>query len=435
MGLFNKNNRDVSLILAERDTAKENKQRKEWDTETAKINKKKKKTKKDSLRLKKNYKGTVLWKKSEADFGRFHESMSWSPDGNKIAYSKYHYAKENQSLVYDIKVYDTTTKKDKWITSSMRTRFPVWVDSTNIAFVSVKNDTSNIFISDQNGNLKQLTDFSGNTQILDLNVSSNYESIVFAMSPESGNIDIYTINIKSKLVERVTNHKAADVKPIWHSDGTAISFTSHRNGVPNIFTINLSNSAINQNTDSGDGIVSRQWMPNSNLLFGQASISTADSVRLVALDPFRRAKKTSFSISNHFSKWLESGPDVSFVHTNPSDTIQISKPKPYKFLKTLRLGQVIVLPPSFGFATWLDAMNKNVFSVGAILNDQDVDNSGVLLGYTTANYGPMITFVVSRNAYMFDGASFRVYDGKNIFQYQNGLSVSLELMRNFSESL
>ena len=66
LGLFNKNNRDVSLILAERDTAKENKQRKEWDTETAKINKKKKKTKKDSLRLKKNYKGTVLWKKSEA---------------------------------------------------------------------------------------------------------------------------------------------------------------------------------------------------------------------------------------------------------------------------------------------------------------------------------------------------------------------------------
>ena len=348
LGLFNKNNRDVSLILAERDTAKENKQRKEWDTETAKINKKKKKTKKDSLRLKKNYKGTVLWKKNEADFGRFHESMSWSPDGNKIAYSKYHYAKENQSLVYDIKTYDARIKKDKWVTSSMRTRFPVWVDSTNIAFVSVKNDTSNIFISDQNGNLKQLTDFSGNTQILDLNVSSNYESIVFAMSPESGNIDIYTINIKSKLVERVTNHKAADVKPIWHSDGTAISFTSHRNGVPNIFTINLSNGIVSQNTDSGDGIVSEQWMPNSDLLLSQASIGTADSIRLIALDPFRKAKINTFAISNHFSKWLDSGPDVSFVHTNPSDTIKISKPKPYKFLKTLRLGQVIVLHQILG---------------------------------------------------------------------------------------
>ena len=36
---------------------------------------------------------------------------------------------------------------------------------------------------------------------------------------------------------------------------------------------------------------------------------------------------------------------------------------------------------------------------------------------------------------MFEGASFRVYDGKNIFQYQNGLSISLDLMKNFSESL
>ena len=435
LGLFNKNNRDVSLILAERDTTKENKKRKAWDKETAKIKTKKKKTKKDSLRLNKRYKEKVLWKKNEADFGRFHESMSWSPDGNKIAYSKYHYAKENQSLVYDIKTYDARIKKDKWVTSSMRARFPVWVDSTSIAFVSVNKDTSNIFIADESGNVQQLTNFEGNTQILDLNVSSNYESIVFAMSPQNGNIDIYTLNIKTKTVERVTNHEAADVRPIWHSDGTAISFTSHRNGVPNIFTINLSNGIVSQNTDSGDGIVSEQWMPNSDLLLSQASIGTADSIRLIALDPFRKAKINTFAISNHFSKWLDSGPDVSFVHTNPSDTIKISKPKPYKFLKTLRLGQVIVLPPNFGIATWIDAMNKNVFGVGAILNDQDIDNSGFLLTYMTANYGPMVTLVASRNAYMFEGASFRVYDGKNIFQYQNGLSISLDLMKNFSESL
>ena len=130
----------------------------------------------------------------------------------------------------------------------MRARFPVWLDSTNIAFVSVNKDTSNIFIADESGDVKQLTNFEGNTQILDLNVSSNYESIVFAMSPQNGNIDIYTLNIKTKTVERITNHEAADVRPIWHSDGTAISFTSHRNGVPNIFTINLSNGIVSQNT-------------------------------------------------------------------------------------------------------------------------------------------------------------------------------------------
>ena len=48
-------------------------------------------------------KAKVLWDKKEIDFGRFHyisEYMDWSPDGKKLAYTKYHYGK-NQSMIYD----------------------------------------------------------------------------------------------------------------------------------------------------------------------------------------------------------------------------------------------------------------------------------------------------------------------------------------------
>ena len=107
-------------------------------------------------------------------------------------------------------------------------------------------------------------------------------------------MDIYTFEIESKKLKRITTHPSADLRPIWHTDGTAISFTSHRNGVPNIYTVNLSNGSINNNTDSGDGIISKQWMPNDDLLLTQSAINTTDSVRLIKMDPLESQRHYRF---------------------------------------------------------------------------------------------------------------------------------------------
>ena len=435
LGLYDKYHLDVSLMIAERDTLKESKRYENWKEEKEKLKKKKKKSKKDSLKINQPYKEKVIWKKSEIDYGRFHEGLSWSPDGSKIAYAKYHYSNNNQSLVYDIKIYDKQKKMDRWITSSKRARYPTWVDSSSIAFVAIDNDTSNIYLSDLNGEIKALTSFRENTQIMYLSISPDYRNLAFAMSPKSGNMDIYTFEIESKKLKRITTHPSADLRPIWHTDGTAISFTSHRNGVPNIYTVNLSNGSINNNTDSGDGIISKQWMPNDDLLLTQSAINTTDSVRLIKMDPFRKPKALSFSINPYYSSWLNAGPDVSFVNELPSDTINISQPSDYKFWKTMRRTQLLSLPPNFTQVIWADAMNKNMIGVVGLLNDQKIDNSGFMLQYLTANYGPLIILTASRNSYLLGGVSFRIYDERNIFQYQNGLELALELPMNFSESL
>ena len=100
-GIDDKDQGDVSLMIAKRDTAKETERYNNWEKRIDKIKKKDKKTKKDSLQLSKKLKEKVLWDKTEIDFGRFHEGLSWSADGTKLAYSKYHFDK-NQSMVYDI---------------------------------------------------------------------------------------------------------------------------------------------------------------------------------------------------------------------------------------------------------------------------------------------------------------------------------------------
>ena len=198
---------------------------------------------------------------------------------------------------------------------------------------------------------------------------------------------------------------------------------------------NLSNGKVTNNTDSGDGVITKQWMPREDALLLQSAINTTDSIRLVKMDPFRKPSSLEFSISNHFKSWKNAGPDVSFVHSTPSDTISISKPQDYKFWKTMRRGQVLLLPPSFGLATWVDAMSKNIFAFSYFLNDQNLNNSGFLFQYMTFNFGPTVMVTASRNSYMFGGLSFRLYDENNIFQYQNGVSLALEFPKNFSKSL
>ena len=73
----------------------------------------KKRLKKSKKTGKKPKKVKPIWKLKELDYGRFGEinnNLDVSPDGEKIVYPKYGYGK-NQSLGYDIYVFDLLTKK------------------------------------------------------------------------------------------------------------------------------------------------------------------------------------------------------------------------------------------------------------------------------------------------------------------------------------
>ena len=109
--------------------------------------------------------------------------MAWSADGTKLAYSKYHFG-ENQSQIYDIKVYDTKTKKHFWLTKSLRATYPIWLDSNTVSYVAHHNNISNIFTSGVIENEpRNLTGFTDNTQIAFLSISPDSGSIAVSMNP------------------------------------------------------------------------------------------------------------------------------------------------------------------------------------------------------------------------------------------------------------
>ena len=65
------------------------------------------------------------YKKEEIDFGRFHQTLAWDSDNNRLAYAKYRYGKHG-SFLWDIRVYNQEEKQAVWITENKRAAYPVW---------------------------------------------------------------------------------------------------------------------------------------------------------------------------------------------------------------------------------------------------------------------------------------------------------------------
>ncbi|MEX1032353.1 MAG: hypothetical protein WDZ30_03250, partial [Cellvibrionaceae bacterium] len=56
---------------------------------------------------------------------------------------------------------------------------------------------------------------------------------------KDGNPEIYTLDVKTRQLTRITNHYAIDHEPSWTTDGKAILFTSNRGARPQIYQVTL----------------------------------------------------------------------------------------------------------------------------------------------------------------------------------------------------
>ena len=76
-------------------------------------------------------------------------SLSWSPDGNQIAYASNNKLSKNKTRYYDIYTYNISTGKRSRITERLRAHSPGWSpDGKRLAFVMSRDGTDNIGILD-----------------------------------------------------------------------------------------------------------------------------------------------------------------------------------------------------------------------------------------------------------------------------------------------
>ena len=434
---------DQSLYIIQRDTTKEKEQREKRKKAEKKESKKEKMTgiftnifkKQKQDEKKKNPKPILVWDKKEVDYGSFQETLSWSPDGRKLAYSKYHFG-ENQSMVNDIKVYDLDSKKSTWMTHSMRATYPDWApDGENIVFVAHENSIANLYTMNPDGsNINKITDYTYDTQILNPHYSPDGQSIVFAMADQEANLDLFLLTMDLGEIRRLTNDPSADYGPVWHPGGDFISYTSHAGSTPNIHTLNLTTGESRQVTDVGDAVWAAQWSVVDSSIMA-VTLPDVDTVRIANVDPHRYITTKDLTLRELYTDWREAKPNTILKDIDPKKDVSIVKIHDYTPSLGFKHLTSLVLPIGnsiIGFTQWADAMTRHIFTGIGLADFSQGKTHRFLLQYINAMGGPMWGINVSS---LFD-IKIKPYDRSKwgLLEENNSIAVWSNLPYNTGNS-
>ncbi|MFQ6613586.1 MAG: hypothetical protein ACE5D1_01970, partial [Fidelibacterota bacterium] len=337
---LDKDHLDQSLMIATRDTTKK---------KTGALKKVLKKIHRKNQKKKK--KSPLKWKTEELDYGRIHPTLSWSPDGKKLAYAKFHYGVK-QSLVWDLRLADLSGKKPKfrWITRGGRALHPDWSPAGDrLVYVRHERNISNLMtVNPESGDQDTLTHFTEDTQILTPRWSPDGNRIAMALSGADGNLDIAVLDLATGNLQRITHSPKAEYSPVWHPDGTHITYTSHAgndslDSAPNLFTVDLSSGKSLRNTDVGDAVWSVQWTPGDSTVLA-TTLSDPDTVRLVKVDPHRRSTTLPLRIRPAFSRWQNHHPPDTLTAFDPTTPVGNMSRESYRFYQHPRHLASLVFP-------------------------------------------------------------------------------------------
>ncbi|MCP9465074.1 MAG: Tol-Pal system beta propeller repeat protein TolB [Nitrospira sp.] len=87
--------------------------------------------------------------------------------------------------------------------------------------------------------------------------------LAFASSHE-GNSELYRMDTRTKVVQRLTVHAAGDLSPTWSPSGRELAFVSDRSGGPQIFLMSADGTNVRRLTFEGDYNAAPAWSPRGN---------------------------------------------------------------------------------------------------------------------------------------------------------------------------
>jgi TolB protein len=116
---------------------------------------------------------------------------------------------------------------------------PAWSpDGQSLAYVSFENRLPTVYV-------QQLR--SGERHVVSARAGVNQapawspdgRKLALTLSTRDGNLDIYTLDLASQALVRITDDPGIDTEPQWSRDGQSIYFTSDRAGGPQIYRIGI----------------------------------------------------------------------------------------------------------------------------------------------------------------------------------------------------
>ena len=135
---------------------------------------------------------------------------------------------------YDGENQQTITTSDEPLMS------PAWSpDGQSLAYVSFESKASAIYVQTlRTGERKRVSARAGINGAPAW--SPDGKTIALTLSRKDGDVDVYTLELNSQVLTRMTFDPGIDTEPSWSSDGKKLYFMSDRAGGPQIYEVDVS---------------------------------------------------------------------------------------------------------------------------------------------------------------------------------------------------
>jgi TolB protein len=143
---------------------------------------------------------------------------------------------------YKLVVSDYDGENQQVITSSDEPIMsPAWSpDGQSLAYVSFETKASAIYVQTlRTGERKRVSARAGINGAPAW--SPDGKTLALTLSRKDGDVDIYTLELNSQVLTRMTFDPGIDTEPSWSSDGKKLYFNSDRAGGPQIYEVEVAN--------------------------------------------------------------------------------------------------------------------------------------------------------------------------------------------------
>lgn len=114
---------------------------------------------------------------------------------------------------------------------------PSWSpDGRQIAYVAFEGAQANIYVqTTSTGTRRVVSQRRGNNQSPAW--SPDGRTLALTLSSDDGNFDVYTLELETQTLRRITTNSAIDTEAVWSRDGRFLYFMSDRAGSPQIYRV------------------------------------------------------------------------------------------------------------------------------------------------------------------------------------------------------